>query len=279
MFRVLNAIERGMIHSQYADVDQIASYAAMNMKKCEYNLRQLHKMDLIHRWVGHFTGYELTINGYDALALNALFESEQVYAIGLAKGTGKESILYFVQTPEGEERIIKLHRVGYTSFQQVRKKRTYTANKKHMSSLYASRLSAEAEYKTLIEMNRHQLPVPKVFGINRHVILMEYIDGYDLTNVQTIDDPTYVLDQLLDFIDNLWHIGYIHGDLSEYNVILSADAKITVIDFPQTIDISHENAEEYLERDVHNILHYFKRKYKIERALTEVLAKITEKNR
>ncbi len=43
--------------------------------------------------------------------------------------------------------------------------------------------------------------------------------------------------------------GVVHGDLSEYNVFVS-DEGVTVIDWPQYVEVGDERAGELLERDV-----------------------------
>jgi RIO kinase 2 len=264
MLRILQAIERGMITSQYVDVDIIAKYTGFNLKDTEYWLTKCHKLDLIARWTGHFVGFELTIHGYDALALNALYEQKHIANIGNERGVGKESVVYFVQTPEGEERLIKLHRVGYTSFQQVRKKRRYTASKQHISPLYSSRLSAEEEFRWLEYANELELPVPKVYAKNRHVIVMDFSEGFDLLHVTTVDEPDYIFDQIMDFIDIAWNKGgFVHGDISEFNVIVNEDANITIIDFPQAIEAEAEEAKQLLMRDITNITTYFNRQFRL----------------
>ena len=53
-----------------------------------------------------------------------------------------------------------------------------------------------------------------------------------------------------------------HGDLSEYNILME-DGKCVLIDWPQWIDTAHPNAEVTLNRDIDNILTYFKRKYQL----------------
>jgi RIO kinase 2 len=48
--------------------------------------------------------------------------------------------------------------------------------------------------------------------------------------------------------------------MSEYNVFVN-DEGVTVFDWPQSVPVEHENADELLERDVENLLGYFQRKY------------------
>ena len=53
--------------------------------------------------------------------------------------------------------------------------------------------------------------------------------------------------------------GIIHGDLSEYNVLVDRDGPV-IIDLPQAVDAAgNNNAAAMLQRDVANITHYFSR--------------------
>jgi RIO kinase 1 len=53
--------------------------------------------------------------------------------------------------------------------------------------------------------------------------------------------------------------GVIHGDLSEYNILLGADGPV-IIDLPQAVDAAGNNhALAMLERDVGNLRHFFGR--------------------
>ena len=51
--------------------------------------------------------------------------------------------------------------------------------------------------------------------------------------------------------------GIVHGDLSEYNVLVGSDGPV-IIDLPQAVDASgNNNAAKMLERDVDNLAAYF----------------------
>ena len=264
--RVLQAIEVGMRHSEYVEIEQIAKYAGYPINETERWLKKTHQKDLIHRWSGHFVGYELTIHGYDALALNALYMKEEIISIGREKGVGKESRVYYALDKNGVEVVMKLHRVGYTSFQHVRKKRRYTANKGHMSELYASRLSAETERDWLLKASELGLSVPKVIAWNRHILKMELIDGVELVKLNKLPNAIEIMEDIIEFMKIAWQEGgFVHGDLSEHNVIITHDdLKAVIIDFPQAEPSDHQNAEELLERDINNILTYFTRRIGIE---------------
>jgi RIO kinase 1 len=50
----------------------------------------------------------------------------------------------------------------------------------------------------------------------------------------------------------------VHGDLSEYNVLITDDEPV-VIDLAQAVLLDHWRAQELLERDVGNVARYFKK--------------------
>ncbi len=54
--------------------------------------------------------------------------------------------------------------------------------------------------------------------------------------------------------------GYVHADISEYNVFVSEDG-VTLFDWPQATPSDHENARELLARDVGHLVGYFQQKY------------------
>lgn len=54
--------------------------------------------------------------------------------------------IYVVASPNGEQYALKLHRLGRTSFRNLKNKRDYHKHRKNMSWLYLSRLSAMKEF-------------------------------------------------------------------------------------------------------------------------------------
>lgn len=56
--------------------------------------------------------------------------------------------------------------------------------------------------------------------------------------------------------------GLIHCDFNEFNILLNDSEAVTVIDFPQMVSTSHENAEMYFDRDVQCIRTYWAKRFK-----------------
>ena len=93
---------------------------------------------------------------------------------------------------------------------------------------------------------------------------MGMIEGGELGKWREIDDPKQVLMEILVNVRRAFvNAGVIHGDLSEYNVILRPDMHILIIDWPQFVRKDHPNAEDLLRRDVKNVLIPFSRKFNV----------------
>ena len=73
----------------------------------------------------------------------------------------------------------------------------------------------------------------------------------------------------------MYKVGLIHGDLSSFN-ILNHNNKPVLIDFSQGTLVRTPNSEELLERDVRNILKFFK-KLGIDEDFEETLKKVRGK--
>ncbi|MFB6308956.1 MAG: serine/threonine-protein kinase RIO2, partial [Haloarculaceae archaeon] len=103
--------------------------------------------------------------------------------------------------------------------------------------------------------------VPQPVDSNRHAIVMERIDGVELANARLADEQVVgVLELILAEMATAYEAGYVHADMSEYNVFVNSEG-VVIFDWPQAVPTDHENADELLERDVENIVGYFERKY------------------
>lgn len=267
-FRVLTAVEMGMKNHEIVPCSLVASIASLKHGGCNKVLRELVKHKLI-AWERTKTvqGYRLTNAGYDYLALKALSSREVVESVGNQMGVGKESDIYIVANGEGQQFALKLHRLGRTSFRNLKNKRDYHKHRHNMSWLYLSRLSAMKEFAYMKALYERKFPVPKPVDYNRHAVVMELINGYPLCQVHHVEDPASVYDEAMELIVKLANHGLIHGDFNEFNLILDKDDHITMIDFPQMVSTSHPNAEWYFDRDVKCIRDFFMKRFSYESEL------------
>jgi RIO kinase 2 len=274
-FHLLSGVEHGMRFSEWVAAGKIPEFSRLDDEEVDYRVDRCMDRGLIERKTIQYTGYRLTFEGYDALALRTFAERDTVDGVGAPLGVGKESDVY--EARSFEPLALKYHREGYTNFREVQKEREYTAEKEHRSWLYTARKAAEREYDAL-ETLYPEVSVPKPVDQNRHAVVMEKLDGVELSRAGLESGQVRgVLELTLEEMAAAYAAGYVHADMSEYNVFVSAEG-VTVFDWPQAVPTDHENSEELLERDVGNLLGYFERKYPREtpnldrRALADALA-------
>ncbi|XP_003975095.2 serine/threonine-protein kinase RIO2 [Takifugu rubripes] len=267
-FRVLTAVEMGMKNHEIVPVSLLSSIASLRHGGCNKVLRELVKHKLVaYERTKTVQGYRLNYGGYDYLALKTLCSREVIISVGNQMGVGKESDIYIVASPDGEQYALKLHRLGRTSFRNLKNKRDYHKHRKNMSWLYLSRLSATKEFAYMKALYDQGFPVPKPVDYNRHAVVMELINGYPLCQVHELQDPSALYSEFMDLIVKLANHGLIHGDFNEFNLMMDNQDHITMIDFPQMVSTSHPNAEWYFDRDVKCIRDFFARRFNYESEL------------
>ena len=257
-FNLLSGVEQGMRFSEWVQRGKLPDFSGLTAENVDYRLDRCLDRDLVQRKTIQYEGYKLTPEGYDALALHTFAERDTVQGFGSSLGVGKESDVYEVQSYK--PMALKFHREGYTNFREVMKERDYTSDRAHVSWLYTARKAAEREYERL-ETLYPDVSVPRPVDHNRHAIVMEKMEGVELARTRVEPEQVVgVLDLVLREMATAYDAGFVHADMSEYNVFL-AESGVTVFDWPQAVPSSHENAREFLARDVDNIVGYFQRKY------------------
>jgi RIO kinase 2 len=267
-FRILNIVEAGMSKHEFVPKDQIQKYSKLPMDRIDFILAKLNKLGLTYRTKETYNGHTLNYAGYDCLAINALVKAGVIDSFGKSLGVGKEADVYDALNSAGKRIAIKFHRLGRISFRQTRRKRGYT--REHSTWLFQSHLAAEREFQAMKLVYENGVAVPEPISQNRHVVAMGMIEGAQISKYKFIGKPAKVLKEILSNIKKAYvkaHV--IHGDLSEYNIILNPDGHILIIDWPQAVKTDHANAAEILERDLRNVLIFFSRKFNIKLALDE----------
>jgi RIO kinase 1 len=123
-----------------------------------------------------------------------------------------------------------------------------------------------AEVDALYRLAAAGVRVPEPLGFVDGVLLMELVADEDGKAAPRLDDVILPPEQARDFhgqvireVVRMLSAGLIHGDLSEFNVLVDANGPV-IIDLPQAVNASgNNNAERMLERDVDNMRRYFGR--------------------
>jgi RIO kinase 2 len=257
-FHLLSGLEQGMRFSEWVAREKIPEFSRLTTEEVDYRLDRCETRDLLERKTIQYEGYRLTFEGYDALALHTFAERETLEGMGAPLGVGKESDVYEVRSYK--PLALKFHREGFTEFREVNREREYTAEKEHVSWLYTARKAAEREYEAL-EALYPTVSVPQPVDQNRHAVVMERLDGIELARTKLEPEQVRgVCELILEEVATAYSEGYVHADMSEYNIFVDTDG-VTVFDWPQAVPVSHENSRELLRRDLENVLGYFERKY------------------
>ncbi|WP_051218039.1 serine protein kinase RIO [Nocardioides insulae] len=126
---------------------------------------------------------------------------------------------------------------------------------------------ATAEWDALVRCRQLGLPVPYPVQVEGTEILMEWIrvegaDGPETAPrlAQTRPSPGLLasyFEQLREAMHTMTQAGWVHGDLSAYN-LLAADDRLVIIDLPQMIDlVGHPTGPDLLLRDCTNVCRWF----------------------
>ncbi|RCV28487.1 hypothetical protein SETIT_5G407900v2 [Setaria italica] len=262
-FRVLTAVEMGMRNHEIVPAELVDRIAGLKHGGTYKVLRNLLKNKLVHHDATKYDGYRLTYLGYDFLAIKTLVNRGVFASVGRQIGVGKESDIFEVATEDGTVLAMKLHRLGRTSFRAVKSKRDYLRHRRSFNWLYLSRLAALKEFAFMKALGDHGFPVPTAVDCNRHCVIMSLVQGYPLVQVKELQNPDDVFDTILGLIVRLAEHGLIHCDFNEFNIMIDDDEKITVIDFPQMVSVSHRNAQMFFDRDIECIYKFFNKRFNL----------------
>jgi len=279
-FKILNLLDRLLSKYEYVPIEVIENKVKIPPKELHRRLSKLNKLKVIKRSLAPFHGYRLTYLGLDCLAVRDLVRRGVIAYLGTMVGMGKESEIYIAKDSEGNVIAVKFYKIGRVSFQKVVRVRSYLTDEPNW--MIRSKVAAEREFKALKELMNYSKYVPKVYGWSRHAVVTEYIEGTELYRYAEAKDPLSMLRKILSTLRDAYvKVGIVHGDLSEYNVMVKIESEDPyIIDWPQYVYRDDPEHERYLRRDVEYIIKFFKRKYRVEidvsTALSYVKGEINE---
>ena len=262
-FKILSLFERLLNKYEYIPLDIIERRIILPPRELANKLRKLHKLKVIKRSLTPFHGYRLTYLGLDCIALRDLVRKDIIAYLGDKIGMGKESEIYIAKDKEENLLAVKFYKIGRISFQKVARVRSYLTDERNW--MIRSMVAAEREFKALKDLINHTPYVPKVRGWSKHAVVIDYIEGIELYRYKNARDPESILKRILHALRAAFiNLGVIHGDLSEYNVLVEVKEEIPyIIDWPQYLYKDDPAHEMYLKRDVEYIVKFFKRKYRV----------------
>lgn len=189
--------------------------------------------------------------------------------------SGKEADVYVVRCGE-ETRAAKVYKeaqnrsfrqaVDYTENRKVRNSRQARAMAKGSKFGREQQEAAwqSAEVDALFRLAAAGVRVPRPENFHDGVLLMELVADAEGDAAPRLNDLEFSAEEacrhhaaLIDEVVRMLCAGVIHGDLSEYNILLAADGPV-IIDLPQAVDAAGNNhAPRMLMRDVDNLRRFF----------------------
>ena len=191
--------------------------------------------------------------------------------------SGKEAMVYVVRCGE-DIRCAKVYKeatqrsfrqaVDYTEGRKVKNSRRARAMAK--GARYGRQAQEEAwqsaEVDALYRLAAAGVRVPQPYNFADGVLLMELVTGDDGDVAPRLNDVALTAEEsrtyhaiLIKQVVRMLCAGIVHGDLSEYNILIGNDGPV-IIDLPQAVDAAGNNhAFTILERDVNNLANYFGR--------------------
>ena len=191
--------------------------------------------------------------------------------------SGKEAEVYVVRCGD-ETRCAKVYKAAnQRSFRQAV---DYTENRKVKNSRQARAMAKgtrfgrqaqeaawqSAEVDALYRLAAAGVRVPRPYNFHEGVLLMELVTNANGDAAPRLNDCPFTAVEavthhatLIGEVVRMLCAGVIHGDLSEFNILLAADGPV-IIDLPQAVDAAGNNhARAMLLRDVNNLRDFFGR--------------------
>ncbi|GAB6860909.1 serine/threonine-protein kinase Rio1 [Haloplanus litoreus] len=197
-------------------------------------------------------------------AIYKLVQDGYIEAFGGPISTGKEANVYEALGAEDRDVAVKIYRINASNFQQMRE---YLEGDPRFEGIGSDKKKVvlawtKKEFANLRRAKAAGVRVPEPIAVERNVLVMELVGLVEdrarrLAEVD-VENPETAFEVVREYMRRLHRAGLVHGDLSEYNLIIH-DGELVVIDLGQAVTVHHPNAEDFLERDCRNVAAFFTR--------------------
>ncbi len=217
--------------------------------------------------------------------LQSLIEEGLIDTVVRQLMSGKEAMVFVVRIGD-ETRCAKIYKEAtHRSFRQAV---DYTENRKVKNSRSARAMAKgsrfgrqeqeaawqSAEVDALYRLAAAGVRVPQPYNFHDGVLLMELVTDADGDAAPRLNDVAFAPEQarahhatLIAEVVRMLCAGVVHGDLSEFNILLAHTPGVdgvdgvdepVIIDLPQAVDAAGNNhAQRMLLRDVNNLRDFF----------------------
>jgi RIO kinase 1 len=198
------------------------------------------------------------------LAVEELVSRKDLSDLFGVVSSGKEARIYSGVDTEGDAVAVKIYLTSTAGF---KKRLGYIAGDRRFGKLPSNSreviyLWVRKEFKNLQLADSSGVRVPKPLAFFKNILVMEYVGKppqpaptFAETEVNG-DDYNWTF-QTIKTLHNKGNL--VHGDLSEFNIFKNGDERL-LFDMGSAVLTSHPSADEYLKRDVSNMVRFFKKR-------------------
>ena len=165
---------------------------------------------------------------------------------------------------DAREVAVKVYRINASDFTDMR---SYLEGDPRLEELGGNKKAVvmawvKREFANLKRARTAGVRAPEPVAVERNVLVMEFL-GTETGRAKRlgevhIENPETAFEVVREYLRRLYDAGLVHGDLSEYNVVVH-DSELYVIDLGQAVTVHHPNQEDFLERDCENVAAFFAR--------------------
>ena len=258
-FRVLYTIESAMRDGRTPTLSRLYKRLPREFREelDEITLRLRNKKLIFTKYTrGGDVRMRLTYKGYELLGFQNLYKRGIIDDLRGPVGEGKEAYVYRGITPDGGLVCVKIYRISPRKFRKVKRYRDVDERFR----VFISGEMAKREYETLEDL-WPDVEVPRPIAFSRNMVVMERFDGVRLFKVN-LEDPEGTFTRILNNVIEAAVKGYVHGDLSPYNILYSrSTGDIRIIDRPQAIPVGTQGRKVKLYEDLKHVVERFNKEY------------------
>ncbi|OPY53940.1 MAG: RIO-type serine/threonine-protein kinase Rio1 [Methanosaeta sp. PtaU1.Bin112] len=202
--------------------------------------------------------------------LYSLASKGVIDALGGSVCTGKEANIF--RAIAGEKKLaLKIYRISTSNFCVMQ---DYLHGDPRFGNVKGTKRAIVAawtkkEFRNLTRAEEVGIPVPHPIAMKENILVMSLIGNDECIAPQLKDveleteDAKRIFKKIAGYISVLYNRGkLVHADLSEFNILYDGGEPV-IIDMGQSVTLDHPQARRFLERDIANVAHYFKKKYNV----------------
>ena len=231
-------------------------------KQPKREVKQLKERDLIESGV---------FDRKTLMVLYGFLNKRYLESVDFPISTGKEADVFRATAgPKLKDKYkyvaVKIFRIETTGFIQMQ---DYLLADPRFSKVKRSKRQlifawCSKEFRNLKICEEAGVPAPKPIAFKDNVLLMEFLGDENGTPDPTLQQvgsthPKRDFKLLLGYVKKLYKKGFVHADLSEFNIIMHGypDRKPYLIDIGQGVVLGHPKSKDFLDRDLANLCKCF----------------------